>query len=60
MMGSRYYVTKDEPVIDTIGNVPYDTRTDTLLAYLLKAPKASWEFVWVDDVERVDLKNGDI
>jgi hypothetical protein len=58
-MGSRYYVTKNDPVIDTIGDVPYATRVDTLLAYLEKAPEASWEVIWVDGTERVDLKNGD-
>ena len=57
---SRYYVTKNAPVIDTIGNVPFATRVDTLLAYLSKAPQATWEIVWVDGAMRVDLKNGDI
>jgi hypothetical protein len=58
-MGSRYYVTKNDPVIDTIGNVPFATRVDTLLTYLEKAPEASWEIIWVDGTVRVDLKNGD-
>lgn len=56
---SRYYVTKDAPVIDTIGNVPFATRVDTLLAYLEKAPGATWAFTWVDGQARVDLKQGD-
>ena len=56
---SRYYVTKNQPVIDTIGNVPFGTPVDTLLTYLQKAPLSSWEIVWVDGVTRVDLKNGD-
>lgn len=59
-MTSRYYVTSESPVIDTIGNVPYATRIDTLFTYLLKAPLANWEITWVDEKERIDLKNGDI
>lgn len=54
-----YYITEDDPVIDTIGDVPFATRVDTLFEYLEKAPLASWEIVWVDDTERVDLKYGD-
>lgn len=55
-----YYVTDGEPVIDTIGNVPYAARVDTLFKYLEKAPDANWEIVWKDGVERADLQNGDI
>ena len=47
------------PDIDSIINVSYATRTDSLLKYLDKPEKATWEFVWVDGVERVDLKYGD-
>lgn len=57
--GSRYYVTKGNPAIDTIGNVPFATRVDTLFKYLEKVPAASWEINWVDGKERVDLKYGD-
>jgi len=55
-----YYVTNGDPVIDTIGNVLFSTRKDSLLKYLEKAPDASWEIVWVDEMERIDLKRGDI
>jgi hypothetical protein len=54
-----YYVT-NESLVDTIGDVKFGTRVDTLFKYLVKAPNASWEIEWVDDKERVDLKNGDI
>ncbi len=37
----------------------YAMRTDTLLKYLEKPANANWEFVWVDGVERPDLKDGD-
>ncbi|MCK4854050.1 MAG: hypothetical protein KAT31_07305, partial [Bacteroidales bacterium] len=57
--GEPYYVTKGWEV-DTVGNVPFATRLDTLYKYLEKAPEASWEILWVDEMERVDLKLGDI
>jgi hypothetical protein len=52
--------------VDTIKhyyNIPgidFATRVDTLFKYLERAPLASWEIVWVDGVERADLKHGDI
>ncbi|HDR50040.1 MAG TPA: T9SS type A sorting domain-containing protein [Mariniphaga anaerophila] len=56
-------VTKNESGIDTITGSGYglafDLRTDSLLKYLEKPANATWEFVWVDGVERPDLKNGD-
>lgn len=59
-----YEVTMDAPVMDTITNdlfgIAYATRVDTLLKYLEKAPKASWEIDWVDNTPRTDVKNGDI
>ena len=56
---ARYYVT-DEFEVDTIGDVPFATRVDTLYKYLEKAPDATWKIIWVDGIERVDLKYGDI
>jgi hypothetical protein len=47
------------PEIDSIINVAFATRTDSLFKYLDKPKKATWEFVFVDGVERVDLKFGD-
>jgi hypothetical protein len=59
-----YSVTVDAPEMDTITSglfgIGFATRTDSLLTYLEKAPQANWEFVWVDGVERPDVKNGDI
>ena len=54
-----YYVTIGQGV-DTIGNVPYATRVDSLFRYLEKAPNASWEIVWKDGEVHADLRNGDI
>ncbi len=55
------------PILDTLGraldrieNVAYATRVDTLFRYMEKAPKATWEIVWVDNTQRADLKKGDI
>jgi len=55
-----YIVTEGEPGMDTIKGVFYATRVDTLLKYLEKAPNATWEIVFVDGVERADVKMGDI
>ncbi|MFO7371211.1 MAG: T9SS type A sorting domain-containing protein [Bacteroidales bacterium] len=66
--GNNMYcrVSDGNPVIDTISSagfpgfgIDYNTRKDTLLTYLEKAPNAEWEIVWVDGQERADLKNGD-
>ncbi|MCP4310317.1 MAG: T9SS type A sorting domain-containing protein [Bacteroidetes bacterium] len=54
-----YYVTVGQGV-DSIGNVPYATRVDSLFKYLEKAPNANWEIVWKDEVVHADLRNGDI
>jgi hypothetical protein len=55
-----FIVTDGVPGMDTIKNIFYATRVDTLFKYLEKAPNATWEIVWVDGVERADLKKGDI
>lgn len=47
------------PETDSIINVPFATRTDSLFKYLVKPEKASWEFIFVDGNERVDLQFGD-
>ncbi|MDX2430960.1 MAG: T9SS type A sorting domain-containing protein [Bacteroides sp.] len=55
-----YYATVGQPVIDTIGSVPYAERVDSLFKYLEKAPLANWEIVWHDGTVRADLQHGDI
>ncbi|MCD6367304.1 MAG: T9SS type A sorting domain-containing protein, partial [Bacteroidales bacterium] len=60
LMYRNYEVTEEAPGIDTIFNVGYATRTDTLLKYIEVAPNASVSFEWVDGVTRPDVKNGDI
>jgi hypothetical protein len=57
--GIPYQVT-DGLALDTVSEIPFATRTDTLAKYLEKAPNASWEFVWVDGNARTDLKDGDL
>ncbi|MBN2611230.1 MAG: T9SS type A sorting domain-containing protein [Bacteroidales bacterium] len=52
-------VTDGIPGMDTIYEIPYALRVDTLFKYLEKAPQASWEIVFVDGVTRTDLKTGD-
>ncbi len=56
--GFVYAVVKG-PQIDSIINVPYATRTDSLLKYLVKPDKAKFDFEFVDGKNRVDLKFGD-
>lgn len=59
-----FEVTVDAHVMDSITydffGIGYATRVDTLFKFLEKAPKASWEIVWVDGTPRNDVKNGDI
>ena len=46
--------------LDTISNIDFATRVDTLYKYLEKAPNASWDIIFADGVKRPDLKTGDI
>lgn len=57
---TQFEVTEDMPGMDTINEVGYQTRVDSLLKYLEKPDQASWEIVFVDGVERPDLVRGDI
>jgi hypothetical protein len=62
--GPYYIVSDGIPGSDTIKGIDYlgigyATRVDTMLKYMEKSPEASWEMIWVDGQERVDLKNGD-
>jgi hypothetical protein len=66
--GNNMYcrVSDGNPVIDTISSagfpgfgIEYNTRVDSLLNYLEKAPNATWEIVWFGGTQRADLKNGD-
>lgn len=62
--GGMFGVTVGAPTMDSITNsifgIPYATRVDTLVKYLEKAPKASWEIMWSDGMARTDVVNGDI
>jgi len=53
------YIVTDGHAMDTIIDVAFGTRVDSLLKYLEKAPNAEWEIVWVDGNERTDLMLGD-
>ena len=56
-------VTEHKSGTDTITGtwygIPYDTRIDSLIQRLEKAPNAKWEIIFTDNVKRPDLKNGD-
>lgn len=51
-------VSEDMPVMDTIYNIPFATRVDTLLKYLEKAPAATWEVIY-KEVAKPELIDGD-
>ena len=53
-------VTDGVSVIDSITNMGFATRVDSLFKYLEKAPKASWKIVYKSGVAQPDLKTGDI
>jgi hypothetical protein len=57
--GQYFRVTQNDPVIDSILNVPYSLRADPCFKRLEIAPNASWEIDWVDGIERPDVKFGD-
>ena len=62
--GAPYAVTTGH-ALDTIlspnyvQGIGFNTRVDSLMKYLEKPTQASWEIVFVDGVERADLKKGD-
>lgn len=45
---------------NSLFGIGFATQKDTLFKYLEKAPKADWEIVWHDGIERTALQNGDI
>ncbi len=57
--GIPYDVT-DDLAQDIISELPFACRVDSLMKYLELPPKATYEFVWVDGVERTDLMEGDL
>lgn len=58
--GPVYAVTNRVTAGDTIYNVAFGERTDSLVKYLEAPPAATLEFIWVDGNERTDVMNGDI
>ena len=45
-----FNVTNGVPGMDSILDINWAERTDTILKYMEKAPDATWEFVFVDKV----------
>ena len=54
-----YRVTDGVKGMDTISQIGFATRIDTLFKYLEKPAKATWKIAFVDGVVRPDLKMGD-
>jgi hypothetical protein len=53
-------VTENQSGMDSITDVDFGLRIDTLFKYLEKPSNAEWEVLWVDANERPDIKRGDI
>ena len=53
-------ITDGVSIIDSITNLAYATRVDTLFKYLEKAPKATWKIVYKNGAAKPDLTIGDI
>ena len=58
--GVPYEVSDKIPGMDTISNVGFATRVDSLLKYLELPGGAKWNVIWKDGVTRTDLIDGDI
>lgn len=59
--GVPYIISEGVPGMDTIRELPFACRVDSLAKYIEIPPNAtSWEIVWVDGNERTDLKDGDL
>ena len=56
---SKYSVSEGYP-IDTIGNVPFNERIDTLEKYLVFEEGSTYKFLLKNNENRVDLTDGDM
>jgi hypothetical protein len=56
----RYTYSNGVEPIDTIGNIPFDTRLDTLLNYIIIEEGNSYEIIYANGQVNPDLKYGDI
>ncbi|HET6559002.1 MAG TPA: T9SS type A sorting domain-containing protein [Prolixibacteraceae bacterium] len=54
-----FRITDGVAGIDTISNITFALRVDTLYKYLEKAPKASWKIIPQDGIAKLELRNGD-
>ena len=54
------YVTQHENIMDTIGNLSFNTRIDTLIRYLEINLNSSWEIIYADGKGDIDVNEGDI
>ena len=56
----RYTYSSGVEPIDTIGNIPFDARLDTLLNYIIIEEGNTYEIIYANGQENPDLKYGDI
>lgn len=58
--GVPYRVLSGLDNIDTIADIPFATKVDTMLNLLEKAPNATWEIVFAAGVENNEVSLGDL
>ena len=56
----RYLITQYSGTMDTIYNIPFNTRIDTFEKYVVTPDNCDISYTFVDGVERPDFKLGDI
>ncbi len=56
----KWVVSQGKLPMDTIGNVGYETRVDTLVKYLVFPAGSSYEIIPPDGIQSPDLKRGSI
>lgn len=56
----KYTVSDGHLPMDTIGQIDYNTPIDSLVKFLGTDNNAVLDFIWVDNVARPEVKNGDI
>lgn len=57
---SQRYTVSSGLALDTIGGLNYAEPVDTLLRHIIIENNNAYEFIWVDGIERPEIKDGDI
>lgn len=57
---TKLYAIQDIQLLDTIKDIEFATRVDSLYKYLAKEPHSTWDIVFKDGVHKPDLQTGDL